>query len=143
MIYCKKTIIAACFTLMLPLAVWSEAPVVDDSDNFAIIDGQQMETSGVHPKYDDPQIESAQVDGPQNENYQNDQGDDGPALVKEEQGNDSHNTVNDSAKLIDKLQALQHDIQELRGQLEVQAHELKILKDQQLTFYKDLDSRLA
>ena len=42
MINCKRHIIAACFTLMLPLTGWSEAPVVDDSENFAIIDGQQV-----------------------------------------------------------------------------------------------------
>lgn len=145
MIHCKKTIIAACFSVMLPLACWSEVPVVDDSDNFAIIDGQQMadEAPVVNPKYDEPQIENAELDGPQGSRYQmNDQSDDGPALVKEDQSSDTNN-INDNAKLIDKILSLQQEVQELRGQLEVQAHDLKLLQQQQIAFYKDLDSRLG
>ncbi|MDP1615068.1 MAG: tol-pal system protein YbgF, partial [Methylococcales bacterium] len=68
---------------------------------------------------------------------------DGPALVKEDQGNDFNNDINHNAKLIDKIQALQQEIQELRGQLEVQAHDLKLLQQQQVAFYKDLDARLG
>lgn len=145
MIHCKKTIIAACFSVMLPLTSWAEAPVVDDSDNFAIIDGQQMadEAPVVNPKYDEPQIENAELDGPQARRYQiNDQTDDGPALVKEDQSSDTNN-INDNAKLIDKILSLQQEVQELRGQLEVQAHDLKLLQQQQIAFYKDLDSRLG
>ncbi|KTD44837.1 tol-pal system protein YbgF [Legionella quateirensis] len=146
MINCKKTIIAACFTVMLPLTGWSEAPVVDDSDNFAIIDGQQMadEPPVVNPKYDEPQIENAELDGPHNQRYQiNDSSsDDGPALVKEDQSSDSNN-INNNAKLIDKILSLQQEVQELRGQLEVQAHDLKLLQQQQVAFYKDLDARLG
>jgi tol-pal system protein YbgF len=145
MIHCKKTIIAACFSVILPLTCWSEAPVVDDSDNFAIIDGQQMadEAPVVNPKYDEPQIENAELDGPQGRRYQmNDQSDDGPALVKEDQSSDTNN-INDNAKLIDKILSLQQEVQELRGQLEVQAHDLKLLQQQQIAFYKDLDSRLG
>lgn len=44
--------------------------------------------------------------------------------------------------LLDKLQGLQQELQELRGQLEVQNHELKTLKEQELAFYKDLDDRI-
>jgi tol-pal system protein YbgF len=51
--------------------------------------------------------------------------------------------VSDSASLIDKIQTLQKEVQELRGQLEIQAHDLKLLQQQQLAFYKDLDSRLS
>jgi len=145
MINCKKHIIALGFTLMLPLTGWSEAPVVDDSENFAIIDGQQMaEASAVNPKYDEIQMD-VQPDQAQNEYDQmnSTQSDDGPALVKEDQSSDSTNNINTNAKLIDKIQALQQDIQELRGQLEVQAHDLKLLQQQQVAFYKDLDSRLG
>ncbi|RUR19239.1 tol-pal system protein YbgF [Legionella sp. km535] len=146
MIHCKKTIIAACFTVMLPLTSWSEAPVVDDSDNFAIIDGQQMadESSVVNPKYDDPQIENAELDGPRNQRYSMDDSssDDGPALVKDDQSSDTNN-INNNAKLIEKILSLQQEVQELRGQLEVQAHDLKLLQQQQIAFYKDLDARLG
>lgn len=140
MINCKKTIIAACFTLLVPLTVWSEAPVVDDSDNFAMYDGQQAaEEAPVHSKYDEPQIENAQLDGYQSDNYPSDDG----ALVKEDQGSATGNNINDSARLIDKIQSLQQEVQELRGQLEVQAHDLKLLQQQQVAFYKDLDARLG
>ena len=39
----QKTHYRCGFYLMLPLTAWSEAPVVDDSDNFAIMDGQQAQ----------------------------------------------------------------------------------------------------
>jgi len=135
MIKCKKHIIAVFITLMLPLTAWSEAPVIDDSENFAIMDGQQVaEGPVVNPKYDEFQNESYQMD--------NAQSDDGPALVQDDQSSDTSN-INDNAKLIDKILALQQDIQELRGQLEVQAHDLKLLQQQQVAFYKDLDARLG
>ena len=38
----QKTHYRFSFALMLPLTSWSEAPVVDDSENFAIMDGQQV-----------------------------------------------------------------------------------------------------
>lgn len=140
MINCKKSIITACFVLMFPFSVGAEAPVVDDSENFAMIDRQEeFEAPLVNPKYDEPQIENAEVDGLQ-DNYSTDtsQAYDEPALVKGDQNN-----IRDNAKLIDKIQELQKEIQELRGQLEVQAHDLKLLQQQQVAFYKDLDSRLS
>jgi tol-pal system protein YbgF len=69
---------------------------------------------------------------------------DGPALAKDDQtGSPTNNHVNDNAKLMDKVQSLQQEIQELRGQLEVQAHDLKLLQQQQVAFYKDLDARIG
>ncbi|MFI4919638.1 MAG: tol-pal system protein YbgF [Legionellales bacterium] len=150
MIHCKRYIIATCFTLMLPLTCWSEAPVVDDSDNFAIMEEHQAtESPGVVSEYGDSQAEQGQVDRVNNSAaYQsNTRNDDGPALVKEdnavESNNDSGSDFNDNAKLISKVQSLQQEVQELRGQLEVQAHDLKLLQQQQVAFYKDLDARLG
>ncbi|PWY54201.1 tol-pal system protein YbgF [Legionella qingyii] len=137
MINCKKHIIATGFMFMLPLTCWSVAPVVDESENFAMIDQQAYEAP-VGSKYDEPQIENGRFDVARNENYSDDE----PALAKDDQSNDSSN-IADSAKLIDKIQSLQQEIQELRGQLEVQAHDLKLLQQQQVAFYKDLDSRLS
>lgn len=142
----QKHIIATGFILMLPLACWSEAPVVDDSDNFAIVEGQQAyEAPAYGPKYDAPQIENGQFDVARNENYtiDNSQTDDEPALAKDDQASSSNTNITDNAKLIDKIQSLQQEIQELRGQLEVQAHDLKLLQQQQVAFYKDLDARLS
>lgn len=131
MINCKKHIIAACFSLSLPLMGWAEAPVVDDSDNFAMMDEQQgYEAPVANPKYDEPVIDNADQDV-------------GPALVKEEIPADNRNQFNNNASLIDKVASLQKEVQELRGQLEVQAHDLKVLQQQQTAFYKDLDARLG
>lgn len=144
--HCKKNIIAACFSLILPLTGWSAAPVVDDSENFAIINGQQGRSAPVaNSKYDEPQIENSELDSPRNARYQieDPQSDDGPALAKDDQIGGSSNDIEDSANLIDKIQSLQQEVQELRGQLEVQAHDLKLLQQQQIAFYKDLDSRLG
>jgi tol-pal system protein YbgF len=134
MIKCKKIIIATCLFLTLPVFAWTEAPVVDDSDNFAMLDEQQQaQDEPVASKYNDYAM--------------NDSQDDGPALAKEDNApvsnSNSGSNFNDNAKLIDKVQSLQQEIQELRGQLEVQAHDLKLLQEQQLAFYKDLDTRLG
>jgi tol-pal system protein YbgF len=144
MINCKKHFIAACFSLIVPTIGFAEAPVVDDSDNFAIIDEQP---GAVRPNYEQPQIENAELDGPHAEKYQMDmaQDDDGPALAKDDsydQNGQVQNSVKNGAALIERVQTLQKEVQELRGQLEVQAHELKKLQEQQLSFYKDLDSRI-
>ncbi|USQ14876.1 tol-pal system protein YbgF [Legionella lytica] len=142
MINCKRHIIAAGFSLILPLTCWSEAPVVDDSDNFAMMDGRQARDAAVADSryYDDPPMEVAQNDYP-SDTYQ---GDDGPALAKDDQmSGPSSSNVADSASLIEKIQTLQKEVQELRGQLEIQAHDLKLLQQQQVAFYKDLDSRLS
>lgn len=42
-----------------------------------------------------------------------------------------------------RIDAMQREIQQLRGLIEVQAHDLKLLRQQQQAFYKDLDQRLA
>lgn len=145
MIHCKRHLIAAGFMLLLPLTAWSEAPVFDESDNFAIRDGLQAQEAPVGDyKYDEPQIA-------QNDNYRADSyaGDDGPALAKDDQVSDPRmlgkvpNLRQDNATLIDKIQNLQKEVQELRGQLEIQAHDLKLLQQQQVAFYKDLDARLG
>ena len=142
MIHCKKYIIATCFSLLFPMLSWSEAIVVDDSEHFAMGDEQQGQVSVAQPKYEQMEIENAQIDNPRNEKYASDraQDDDGPALAKDDQ---VANGVHDAANMIDKIQSLQRDIQELRGQLEVQSHDLKLLQQQQLSFYKDLDSRMG
>lgn len=47
------------------------------------------------------------------------------------------------ALLLNKIESLAQEVQELRGKLEVQAHDLKLLNEQQQAFYKDIDERLA
>lgn len=47
------------------------------------------------------------------------------------------------SKLLNQIQDLQQSVQELRGQLDAQHQTIQTLKDQQLTLYKDLDSRIT
>lgn len=100
-------------------AVLAAAPVVDDSENFAILDEQQADMD--QPVVGDLQSEE----------------DDEVALAHDNGSNTSNNL-----DAVNKIQGLQQEIQELRGQLEVQAHDLKQLQQQQLAFYKDVDARL-
>ncbi|CDZ77828.1 tol-pal system protein YbgF [Legionella massiliensis] len=121
MIKYHRLLLSLCLTCCLPLQVLAEAPVVDDSENFAILDEQQ-----------------AAIEQPVAKAQLNEDSDDEVALAR-----DNHDSSSsDSAELVNKLQGLQQDIQELRGQLEVQAHDLKMLQQQQLAFYKDLDARV-
>jgi tol-pal system protein YbgF len=45
--------------------------------------------------------------------------------------------------LLGKLEALQKEVQELRGKQEIAMHELQVLTEQQRTLYKDLDTRVS
>lgn len=117
-----RLLLAACFTVCLqPFSAFAEAPVVDDSENYALLEEQQVanERPVAHDDYEIGNDREEQ-----------------PALAHDD------NQQNNNAGLLDKVQGLQQEVQELRGQLEVQAHELKLLKEQQLSFYKDLDARL-
>lgn len=124
----KKKIIALAFCTLLPMSVLAEAPVIDESDNFVIAEEQS--------DADNP-LAKAQLD----ETDYNEEAafavDDRPVSAN------VLPAAGDEAKLLEKIQQLQQEIQELRGQLEVQAHDLKLLQQQQVAFYKDLDARLA
>ena len=119
-----RRILLATSLVILSWPALSEAPVVDESENFELFDKQQA--ANRQPVYgtDDP----------------NSPLDSEPALAREDTSN-AHST-GDNVGLINKIQGLQQDVQELRGQLEVQTHGLNALKQQQLDFYKDLDARL-
>jgi tol-pal system protein YbgF len=123
MIKSHRLLLGLCFICFLPIPLFAEAPVVDDSDNFAILDEQQA--VGEQP------VTRAQ--------FENSANDDEVALARD---NYQSSGNNDNADLLNKIQGMQQDIQELRGQLEMQAKALKSLEQQQLTFYKDLDTRL-
>ncbi|MDP1603054.1 MAG: tol-pal system protein YbgF [Legionella sp.] len=113
--------LALFFSALLPLYAFAQAPVVDDSENFAILDEQQA-------AHEQP-VAKTQLDYGDTEEE-----------IALAQDNDMDNR--DSADLLNKLKGMQQEIQELRGQLEVQTHELKALQEQQLSFYTDIDSRL-
>lgn len=119
----QRLLLAVClFASLLPVTVFADATVVDDSENYALLEEQQE--TGVSPV------------GRDRDDYS--MTDSEPALAK-----DDHQSSDSNASLLQKIQGLQQDIQELRGQLEMQTHELQRLQDQQLSFYKDLDARIS
>ena len=126
MSHSHRLLIAACFACLLPFNAFSEAPVVDDSENFALLDEQQA-------AYEQPVAKK--------QSHTSSYNDEETALANDN-NETSHGGNGNNAVLLDKVQGLQQEVQELRGQLEVQAHDLKLLQQQQLSFYKDLDARL-
>lgn len=132
--HCKNYLVTAFLGLVFPILVNAQAPVVDESENFAIIEEQGAAQAAAS----DPAEAPLAKDTLDDVDYS-----DEPSVAK-----DSSHSVKkgaytaDNAGLLEKVQGLQQEIQELRGQLEVQAHDLKMLQQQQLTFYKDIDSRL-
>lgn len=127
MIKYHRLLLSICLTCCLPLQVFAAAPVVDDSENFAILDEQQ---ASVEPVAKTQLEDSYSEDG------------DEVALAKDSLDNSGLNS-NDNTSLLNRIQNMQQEMQELRGQLEVQAHDIKRLKEQQLAFYKDIDARLS
>lgn len=121
--------LALCFSCLLPLQVMAQAPVVDDSENFAILDEQQ-------DALERPVANVAPFEETENGEEIALAHDDGT-----ERGDVNQNRGSD-AQLLNQIKGLQQEVQELRGQLDIQAHELQALKDQQLAFYKDFDARL-
>lgn len=126
-----KTKTALCLMLLAcSLTVQSQAPVVDDSDQFIIaeVDEQHFEAPLSKAQVDDSDENAIAYDEPEQA--------ESPRPVAGEDG-----AMND-VQLIDKIQRLQQEVQELRGLVEVQAHDLKMLQQQQIAFYKDIDNRL-
>ncbi len=104
---------------------------MDDSENFALLEEKQamaFESPVAHDDNED--VASYSNSNPQDER----------PLAKDNRV--THDDSNSNANLLDKFQGLQQEVQELHGQLDVQAHDLKLLQEQQLSFYKDLDERL-
>jgi len=122
------TFVATCLGFLIAWPAFAEAPVVDESENFALFDEQLAATE--RPASPSVQAYNTSGDTDANENT---------ALAYEDT---SFDPPQDETTLLNKLQVMQQDLNNLRGQLEVQTHELQTLKQQQLDFYKDLDTRL-
>lgn len=117
------------------IAGWSlpgyaeEAPVIDDSANYAL---SQSQDEAFMPEKPVKQVEQDDSDWQQ--------------PLAQTQPNEKYaetQQAGDDNVLLSRLHALEQEVQQLRGQLEVQAHDFKLLQQQQLAFYKDLDSRLS
>ena len=52
------------------------------------------------------------------------------------------NKIDNNLEILTKLEQVQQDLQELRGRIEVQEHEIETLHNQQRSLYADLEQRL-
>lgn len=126
-----RVIVRVIFTALLCLSmpVIADAPVVDDSENFALLEEQT-------------QAAEEELPVAQEESYTSNSDNTDGTLTRDGTPHSAHSSTTQNLNLVNTIQALQKEIQELRGQLEVQAHDLDELKQQQLNFYQDLDARL-
>ena len=108
---------------LLSTEAMADAPVVDDGENFALLE----EARG-------PQAAEELPDSHESYTFRQE---DAELPLAHDGEQSAKNT-----ELLNTIQGLQQELQELRGQIESQAHELDDLKQQQLSFYQDLDARL-
>lgn len=119
-------IIRVFFALSLILGIVSaeaiaEAPIIDNSNKYSVIDNDEADAEtvdAIQPGYHDNMEQSSESSRPSSSQANNE-------------------------LLLAKINNLQQEIQKLRGQLEVQAHDLRLLTQQQEAYYKDLDQRIA
>lgn len=125
-----RVIVRVIFTALLCLSmpVIADAPVVDDSENFALLEEQTQAAE--------------ELPVAQEESYAPNSDNPDAALARDSVSHPANGSTTQNLTLVNTIQALQKEIQELRGLLEVQAHDLDELKQQQLNFYQDLDARL-
>ncbi len=98
------------FSIFFAVPLHAEAPVVEDSENFAIFEEPQ---NAIQQPIAKTQLAEANL----NEELQ--------PLAQ-----DNHDSQEINIALLDKLQVVRQEIQELRGQLELQTHDLKLLREQ-------------
>ncbi|WP_133130965.1 tol-pal system protein YbgF [Legionella yabuuchiae] len=153
MIKIHRFFLTLCFAVLLPCSGFSEVPVVDESENYAMLDDHQAEfdrpDAPLERDYafndmaplavEEPEFNAELIDETPIAKATAPSADDLPMAYDDYETSSTQK----NALLLDKVQHLQQEVQELRGQLEVQAHDLKLLQQQQLAFYKDLDARLS
>ena len=137
---------------------YSQAPVIDESGEYSLamnhheISAQSSISKSAEADEDlwenEQQPDNQATDTIESQTNNEVQANENQPLVRVKEQEPLVNNTNvdghddDSESLAEQVHNLQAEIQELRGQIEVQAHDLKMLQQQQLAFYKDLDSRL-
>jgi tol-pal system protein YbgF len=116
-----RTLILITLSILNTHQLFASAPVVDESENYA----------NHYPNSSSDDMQALAHDDTQTSYF----GDSTPA----QNVSTNHSEI---GKLLNEVQDLQQTIQELRGQLDTQRHAMESLKEQQLTLYKDLDSRI-
>ncbi len=123
----RRLLFVTCIcTSLLSFNAFSDVEVIDGNENY---ERQQEEQQAA---FEQP---VAHDDFDESSNDNNNE----PAFA---QGPQDPTNSTQNLNLLNKVQGLQQEIQELRGQLEVQSHDIKLLQDQLLSFYKDLDARV-
>lgn len=117
-----RTLILIIISIFNYHSVFASAPVVDDSENYA-----------------DGQFQNAPADDMQALAHDDTQ----TSYFGDSSSPKSSNQGSETNKLLSEIQDLQQTVQELRGQLDTQKHTIDSLKEQQLTLYKDLDTRIT
>ena len=132
----KRQVIALICLLPCMYTAHAMAPVVDESDNYATFAQNQAADSQplAHEQLNPTRPSRRNVP---DANYPDEQ-----PIARDTIPRTSDRSDSSNASLVNVIQGLQQELQELRGQLELQAHNLKVLQEQQLAFYKDLDARL-
>lgn len=111
---------------IIPSTLWAEAPVEDAVPTSSNTYSSSSYSSA--PTETDPEVPLSQDNSASMNNYST-----------------SSNTFNPNnpASLLSKINEMQREIQRLRGQMEIQSHELTKLKEQQQAYYNDLDQRIT
>ena len=109
-----RVIVPTIFATLLSLAVpaLADAPVVDDGENFALLEEKLQAAEELPIAQEDTSDLREITTQPIARKYKN--------------------STAGNTDLVNKIQSLQKEIQELRGQIEVQAHELDELKQQNI-----------
>lgn len=119
--------------------IHAEAPVVDASENFALFD-EQLAASDMQPGAFEDQAPLANDSNDAEEIRFEPFGANENLNMPLAQDNTSSDA--DNAGLLGRVQTMQQELNELRGQLEVQNHALDNFKEQQDAFFKAMDERM-
>lgn len=134
MIKSKRQMAGLCLAMAVPLISFAESSFIEGNDSFALVEDRSQAMTAPVAKSQDQMSDVAEEQAFVQESL--------PATANQLPAAEEMVSF-DTVKLLEKIQQLQQEVQELRGQMEVQAHDLKLLQQQQLAFYKDIDARLA
>lgn len=115
----KKIWLSFFIIALLPMSVWAEAPV-EEANAVSSSSENYYPSENVNPDVPLSQDNSSST-----------------------YSSEASFNPNDPASLIAKINAMQTEIQRLRGKLEIQSHEIQSLKTQQQAYYSDLDQRIT
>lgn len=124
MVTLRQTTLLITLSVLLPALAWAEAPV-DEASPAGSYSNSASSTDGAYYG-----ANSADPEVPLSQDIQ-------------DTVSSRPFTSNSPASILSKINELQTEIQRLRGQSEIQAHEIKQLKEQQQAYYNDLDQRIG